>query len=98
MFKELTKSFFICIVCDRYLYRKSVVKFSEIKRKELIKNMFHFIPSHGNSFYICKTYAQKLNKNQIPCQAVCNKLQIYYLPTELRWIHRVERVLVARKL
>ena len=39
-----------------------------------------------------------MNKNQIPCQAVCNKLQIYYLPTELRWIHWLERVLVARKL
>ena len=33
VFKELTKSCFICIVCDRYLYGKSVVKFSENSAK-----------------------------------------------------------------
>ena len=51
-----------------------------------------------SSFYICKTCAQKLNKNQIPCQAVCNKLQIYDIPIVLRCIHRLERVLIVRRL
>ena len=39
-----------------------------------------------------------MNKNQIPCQVVCNKLHIYDFPLELRYIHRLERVLIARKL
>ena len=60
--------------------------------------MSHFIPSHDDSFYRCKTCAQKWNKNQIPCQAVCNKLQIYDFPIELRCIHQLERVLIARRL
>ena len=60
--------------------------------------MFHFIRSHDNSFYICRACAQKLNKNQISCEAVCNKLQIYDFPVELRCIHRLERVLIARRL
>ena len=51
-----------------------------------------------SSFYICKTCAQKLNKNQIPCQAVCNKLQIYDIPIVLSCIHRLERVLIVRRL
>ena len=74
VFKEFIKSgpCFICIVCNRCLYRESVVVFSENKHKELINNMFHCIPSHSNSFYICKTCAQKSNKNQIPCPTVCN--------------------------
>ena len=60
--------------------------------------MFHFFPSHDNSFYICKTYAQKLNKNQIPCQAVCNKLHIYDLPVMLRFIHVLQGVFIAIRL
>ena len=60
--------------------------------------MFHFIPSHDNSFYICKTCAQNLNKNQVPCQAVCNKLHIYVFPLQLMCIRRFERVFIARKL
>ena len=82
VFKRFIKSgpWFICIACNRSPYRKSVVVFSENKHKELINNMFHFIPSHDNSFYICNTCAQKLNKYQIPCQTVCNKLHIYDFP------------------
>ena len=52
---------FICIARNRCLYRKSVVVLSKNKHKELVNNMFHFIPSHDNSFYICKTCVQKLN-------------------------------------
>ena len=40
----------------------------------------------------------KVNKNQIPCQAVCNKLHIYNFPEDLRCIRRLERVLVARRV
>ena len=50
------------------------------------------------SFYICKTCAQKLNENQTSCQTLCNKLQIYDFPIVLRCIHRLERVLIVRRL
>ena len=100
VFKEFIKSglCFIGIVSNRCLYRKSVVKFSENKHKEIIGNMFHFIASRDDSFYICKRCAQKWNKNQIPCQAFCKKLQIYDFPIELRCIPKLERVLIARRL
>ena len=39
-----------------------------------------------------------MNKNQIPCQAVCNKLHIYDFIVELRCIRRLERILIARRL
>ena len=39
-----------------------------------------------------------MNKNQIPCQAVYNKLQIYDFPIKLRCIHWLERVLIVRRL
>ena len=99
-FKKIIQSgpSFICIVCNRCLYRRSVTLFSENKHQEFESNMFNFICSHDNNFYICKTCAQKLHENQIPCQAVCNKLQIYDFPEDLRCIRLLERVLIARSL
>ena len=52
---------FICIVCNRCLYRMSVVVFSENKHKEFINNKFHFIPLPDNSFI----YARHVQKNRI---------------------------------
>ena len=99
-FKKIIQSgpSFICIVCNRCLHRRSVTLFSENKHQESESNMFNFICSHDNNFYICKTCAQKLNKNQIPWQPVCNKLQIYDFPEDLRCTRRLERVLIARRL
>ena len=99
-FKKIIQSgpSFIYIVVNRCLYRRSVTLFSENKLQELESNMFNFICSHDNNFYICKTCAQRLNKNQIPCQAVCNKLQIYDFPEDLRCIRHLEKVLIARRL
>ena len=64
---------FICIVCDRCLCRTSVTLFSETEHNELISDLFNFICLHDSKFYICKTCAKKVNKDQIPCQAVCNE-------------------------
>ena len=66
---------FICIVCSRCLCRTSVILFSETEHKELISDLFNFMCLHDNKFYICKTCTKKVNKDQIPCQAVCNKLK-----------------------
>ena len=49
---------FVCIVCNRCLYRKSVTLFSETQRKELLSDLFNFICSYDNKFYICKTSAK----------------------------------------
>ena len=61
-------------------------------------DVFSFISSFDGNFYICKTCVKKLNKNSIPCQAVCNMLEVCELPKEFRDIRRFERVLVARRL
>ena len=61
-------------------------------------DVFRFVSSFDGNFYICKTYGKKLNKNCIPCQAVCNMLEVCELPKEFKDIRRLERVLVARRL
>lgn len=69
---------FVCIVCNRCLYRKSVTLFSETQRKELLSDLFNFICSNDNKFYICKAFAKIVSKNPISCQAAFKKLKIYY--------------------
>ena len=46
------------------------------------------------------TYARHLKnfkKNSIPCQAVCNMVEISKLPKEFRHIQRLEWILMARQ-
>ena len=40
----------------------------------------------------------RLKKNNVPCQAVSNKLTVELLPNEFRDLLRLERVLVAKRI
>ena len=35
-------------------------------------------------FYICGTRHNCPDKNEIPCQAACNKMALYHIPEELK--------------
>ena len=48
--------------------------------------------------YICRTCHNKVKKNNIPCQAISNKLVVELLPNEFRDLLRLERVLVAKRI
>ena len=87
----------ICVICNRCLYRRSVIRFVETKY-EIPQNLFDIVLSHDGHTYICQTCDKKLKKKIIPCQAVYNKLQVDELPTDLKNIRRLERVLVSKRL
>ena len=48
--------------------------------------------------YICNTCQSYLKKSHIPAQAVCNKLQIFEDPAEIKNLNRLERILIARRI
>ena len=100
VFKELINSgpYYICVVCNCNLYKKSVVLFHRDKYSVISDDVFRHVTSFDGKFYICKTYGKKFLKNCIPCQAVCNILKVSELPKEFRDIRRLERVLIARRL
>ena len=52
---------------------------------------FRFVLSFDGDFYICKTCRKILSKNCIPCQVVCNMLEVYELPKEFRDAGRLVR-------
>ena len=75
-FKELIKDglFFICVVCHRCLYRRSVVIFYQNKYNLEIPPLFR-IKSFDSSTYIYETCSQKCQKYEIPCRSVSNTLE-----------------------
>lgn len=64
-------TYYICSVCNRILYRKTVTELK--KDKYSIEHLFTEKKSFDNQQYICKTCNSKMSKGQVPCQAVCNK-------------------------
>ena len=87
---------YICTVCHRSFYHRSVIKFNEDKYELDVSSLS--IKSYDTKEYICNTCHTKLKKNQIPCQAVSNKLHIDNLPLEFSDIKKLERVLVSKRI
>ena len=87
-----------CAVINRCLYRRSVGLFNRNKFCAIADDIFSLVSLFNGNFYICKTCGKKIYKNCIPCQAVCNILEICEFPKEFRDIRRVKNVLVARQL
>ena len=90
--------YFICVVCNRSLYHRSVIIFSNERYPSLNSHHLTFVKSFDNKFYVCKTCDSKMIKGKIPCQIVSNKLEIYDLPPSLQNVRRLEKTLIARRL
>ena len=82
--------YYICTVCHRLLYRKSVVTLNLMAYE--LRDTITDILSFDNEKYICKTCHNKLRKNKKPCQAVCNKLQVFDVPEELKVLNKLETI------
>ena len=99
-FKKLVMEgpYYICIVCNRCLYKKTVVKFKDSYNNPDSSFYFSHVQSFDGCEYVCQTCHLKLKakKNQIPCQAVCNKNKVFCLHHGLSDINRL--VLVAKRL
>ena len=101
MFKKLIREgpLYVCVCCNRCLYRQSVIFFSE----DRYSNIYHIlqsdiVKSFDNQIYICLTCHKKMLKKEIPCQSVSNKLELYSFPTELNDIRKLERILISQRI
>ena len=99
-FKGLIKKghYFICVICHKGLYKRSVSKFSRSSCSSLTKKLLDLERSYDGCFYICETCHSKVKRNKMPCQSVSNKLSTEQLPSEFRNLRCLETVLVARRI
>jgi len=89
---------YICVCCNRCLYFHSIKKFLINKYKFPIETHCNIVQSFDGFYYICNTCDKKLLGKKIPCQSVSNKLQVSQLPSELRNVRRLERILIVRRI
>ena len=89
----------VCTVCNRMLYRKSVLIFNKQKYVNCnIQNMFTEKLSFDSNEYICKTCHSKVIKGKVPCQAVYNDMFVDDIPTELSALEKLEQILIAQRI
>ena len=86
----------ICTICHRSLYQRSVRLFKQEKYHILTKELCHPVKSFDAELYICETCHKHLNKNEIPCQAVCNKMALYPIPDVLKDLKELVKVLTSK--
>ena len=91
--------YYVCTVCHRMLYRKSVLIFNKQKYVNCnIQNIFADKLSFDNKEYICKTCHSKIIKGKVPCQAVYNDMFVDDIPTELSSLEKLEQILIAQRI
>ena len=88
--------YYICSVCNRMLYRKTIIHLK--KQKYNNQQIFTDIKSFDNKQYICRTCHSKIMKGQVPCQAACNKLYVDDTPPELSLLEKLEQILISQRI
>ena len=90
---------YICCVCHRLLYRKSVKLLDRSScNSSLPESVFTDIRSFDNKEYICATCYSKVTKGKIPCQAVYNNMSVDEIPTELALFEKLKQILIAQRI
>ena len=87
---------FIRVACNRCLYTRSVMEFQFNKYNLDLTGNIHRVTKNGTT-YICNTCHIYLKKSHISAQAVCNKLQIFEAPAEIKNLNSLELILLECK-
>ena len=89
--------YFICVICNRLLYRKTVLEFKQEKYHSICCFVTD-VKSFDKNIYICRTCDKKIKNNKMPCQAVDNNLAVDGVPPELAVLEKLEQVLIAQRI
>ncbi len=91
--------YYICSVCNRLLYKKSVRLLDRNSCSSSVPmSVFTNITSFDKKEYICSTCHSKVIKGKIPCQAVYNDLFVDEIPVELALLEKLEQILIAQRI
>ena len=64
----------------------------------LSAELYHSVKSIDEKLYMCKTCHKHLNKNEIPCQAVCSKWLYSISRDEWKNLKKLEKVLISKRV
>ena len=90
--------YYICIVCNTLLYRKTVMEFKKCNYNSS-SCLFTSVTSFNGNMYICNTcHSTIMKKNKTPCQAVNNNVAVDDVPPELATLEKLEQILVSQRI
>ena len=88
---------FICTVCNRILYKKSVI--TCLDEKYPCQTYFNIQPSFYGKQYICNTCHSQVIKGNLPCQAVVNgNMYVDEITTELSSLEKLRQIRIAQQI
>ena len=87
---------YICCVCNRCLYKRSVIIFCQSKYS--CQNIFSVQSSFDGKEYICKTCHSKVKDGKLPCQSVVNNMFVDEIPRQLATLEKLEEILIAQRI
>lgn len=97
-FKEKIREgpYYVCCVCNRMLYKKSVKNFLSTKYHD--QHYFSVQTSFDGKEYICNTCNSKVKQGKVPCQALINNMYVDDTPVELASLEKLEQILIAQRI
>ena len=62
LFKKLIREgpYFICVICNRCLYKRSIFRFDFNSYSPLVRELVHLVSSYDGCLYICRTCHSKI--------------------------------------
>ena len=88
--------YFICTVCNRILYKKSVI--TCINKKYPCQTYFNIQHSFDGKQYTCNTCHSKVIKGKLPYMAVMNNMYGDEITTELTSLEKLEQIQIAQRI
>ena len=89
-------SYYICCICNRTLYKKSVLKPN--KPSYPSQDIFNILLSFDGKEHICKTCHSKASQGSLPCQAIVNNFYVDDISTELEDLKKLEQIIIAQRI
>ena len=86
-------SYNIYTISHLSLYQRIVNLFKHEKCHIFTSELCYPVKSFDEKFYICETSQKYLYKNEMPCQAVYNKMALHPIPDELKDFEKIRKTL-----
>ena len=95
---------YVCTVCQRMLYKSSVIVFNESKynnESDVLKSVLNEKYRHvsdDSQEWICKSCHNAMCRNNVPVQAKVNGLELAHIPNELKDLNTLELRMISLRI
>ena len=82
----------------RTLFHLRSVRLFEHEKYILTAEFYCPVRSFDENIYICHTCHKHLSRNEMPCQAVFNKMSLDPILDELKDLKKLEKILISKRI